>query len=65
MAKVSLPDEAVTYDVANDLGLELRKKGVFEEAKVFYLAALAGRRRVLGGEHKNALESLNNMGGRP
>ena len=51
--KVSLPEEAATYDVANDLGIELGEKGKLEEAKVLYLAALEGRRRVLGQEHKH------------
>ena len=32
----------------------------YEEAKVFYLAALEGRRKVLGKEHKKTLMSLNN-----
>ena len=40
----------------------MRKKSDFEEAKVLYLAALEGRRRVLGEEHKDTLSSLNNMG---
>ena len=40
MAKVSLPDEAVTYDVANQLGEELRKRGQYQEAKVLYLAII-------------------------
>ena len=61
--KVSLPDEVVTYDVASQLGSELRKKGHFEEAKVFYVATLEGRRRALEEEHKKILDSsLNNMG---
>ena len=37
-------------------------KGQYEEAEVFYLTALEGRRRVHGEEHKNILASLNNMG---
>ena len=36
MSKLSLPDGAVTYDDANSLGAELRKKGQFEEAKLFW-----------------------------
>ena len=62
MAKVSLPDDAVTYDVATKLGMELDDKGKNEEAKVFYLAALEGRRRVHGEKHKKTLDSLNNLG---
>ena len=62
MAKVSLPEEAVTYAIANQLGDELDEKGKHEEAKVFYLAALEGQRRVLGEKHKKTLDSLNNMG---
>ena len=38
------------------------ERGKYEEAKVFKLAALEGRRRVLGEEHKDTLGSLNNMG---
>ena len=60
--KVSLPDEAVTYGVAHSLGEQLRKKGKLEEAKVIHLAALEGKRRVLGEEHKDTLGSLNNTG---
>ena len=44
------------------LGEGLSEKGKYEEAKVFYLAALEGQRRVLGDEHKNTLASLHNMG---
>ena len=62
MAKVSLPEEAVTYDIANQLGMVLEEKGKYEEAKVFYLAALEGRRRVLGDEHKKTLASMFNLG---
>ena len=62
MAKVSLPEEGVTYDIVNSPGIELKNKGKYEEAKVFYLAALEGRRRVLGDEHKKTLDSLNSMG---
>ena len=56
MAKVSLPDEAVTFDI------NVRKKGKYEEAKVLYLAALEGRRRVLREEHKNTFAPLGNLG---
>ena len=62
MAKVSMPDEAVTYDIATMLGVELYHQGKYEEAKVFKLAAFEGQRRVLGEEHKNTLASMNNMG---
>ena len=58
--KVSLPDEAVTYDIANNLGEELRMKGEYDEAKVFFLAALEGG-RLLVAEHKKTLDSLNAM----
>ena len=62
MAKVSLPDEAVTYDAASQLGGELDHQGQFEEAKEFYLAALEGYRRVPGEEHKDTLMLLNITG---
>ena len=63
IVRISLPDEAVTFEIANDLGSWLDKnKGQYKEAKGFYLAALEGRRRVLGDEHKDTLVSLNNMG---
>ena len=55
MAKVSLPDEVVTYDVANELGAALHEKGKYDETKVLWLTALEGRRRVLGDEHKKNL----------
>ena len=61
-ARVSLPDEAVTCDVTNQLGCVVNDKGQYEEAKVIWLAALEGRRRVLGKEHKDTLMSLNNIG---
>ena len=62
MAKVSLPDETVTFQIASDLGFELRQKGEFEDAKMFYLAALEGRRRVLGEDHAKTLAALSNAG---
>ena len=61
-AKVTLVDEAVTFDIANDLGDRLCKEGEYEEAKVFNLVTLEGKRRVLGEEHKKILDSLNNQG---
>ena len=61
--KVSLPDKAVTYEVGNDLGVsKLVLKGQHEEGKEIMLAALEGRRRVLGEEHRDTLASLNNLG---
>ena len=60
--KVTLPDKAVTYDVASSLGKELKEKGKFEELEMFYLAALKGMRRALGDEHKNTLMYLHNIG---
>ena len=60
-AKVSLPDEAITCDIAAQLGRELWE-GQYKEAKVLWLTALGRRRRVLGEEHKDTLTSLNNMG---
>ena len=62
MAKVSLPDKAVTFEIANSLGDKLDDLGKYEEAKVSYLAVLEGRRRrILEEEHKDTLDSLNNM----
>ena len=61
--KASLSEEAVTYDIANQLRIELKNKGKYEEAKVFFLAAFEGRRRVLGDEHKDTLASQNSLGG--
>ena len=61
MARVSVPDEAVTFNIATDLESELQDKGWYEEAKVFKLAAFEGRRRVLGEEHKDTLASLSYM----
>ena len=56
-AKVSLPDAAVTYTIANQLGMELKNKGEFEDAKALHPAALEGQRRVLREEHKKTLAS--------
>ena len=53
----------ITHDVANELSVKLEKKGEYEDAKVFKLAALEWRRRVLGEEHKKILASLNNLWG--
>ena len=58
-ARVSLPAEAITYEVAHILGGRLREKGKHEEAKVSLLADLEGRRRALRAEHKDTLASLN------
>ena len=57
IAKVSLPDEAVSYDIASQLGSKFADKRQFEEAKGLYFAALGGKRRVLGEEHDKALAS--------
>ena len=43
-------------------GERLDDQGKYEEAKVFYLAALEGQKRVLGEEHKDTLRSMSNMG---
>ena len=61
-AKISLAEEAITYNIASMLGYELFKKGKYEEAKVFHLTALEGKRSVHGDEHKNTLGTLNNTG---
>lgn len=62
MAETSLPNEGVTYFIATDLGIAFDEKGQHEEAKVYYLAALEGRRRVLGDDHKDTLDTVNNLG---
>ena len=63
--KVFLPDETLSYDAATILGGGLEMKGQFEESKVLWLAALEGKRRILEGEDKRTLASLNNIGKRP
>ena len=60
--KISLPDEPETYTIANDLGAQMWMKGKHGEARAFYIAALEGRRRLLGEEHKESLGLLNNLG---
>ena len=62
MAKVSLPDEAVTLDTADQLGYELDEEGNYEEAKVFYLAALGRRRRVLGEKTHSLPQFVDELG---
>ena len=62
MAKVNLPDKAITYTVATILGSQLMNKGQYNEAKEFYLDALEGRRRVLWEENKGTVMSLYNFG---
>ena len=63
IANVSLPDEAVTFDIAHDdLGADMYDQGKYQEAKLFWLAALEGERRVLGEEHRNTLGSPSNIG---
>ena len=68
--KVTLPDEAVTYDIASQLALVLNNQDDYnicnspdtlEGEKVLYLAAVEGRRRVLGEEHEDTLHSMNNL----
>jgi len=61
-AKVTLPDADITYDIANNLGIEYEEKGRLKEAKAIQLATLQGQRRLLGDEHKRTLGSLSNMG---
>ena len=61
-AKVCLPDKAVTYAIAHDLGMVLMGKEQFEEAREFYLAALEGKKRVLGEEHLDTFMMLGNLG---
>ena len=58
---VILPCKAVTYGDVDSLAEQLREKRQFEEAKVIHLAALEGRKRVLGEEHKFTLDLLNNL----
>ena len=62
MANVSLPGEVITFDIVSQLGDESEEKGQYHEAKMLYLIALEGRRRVLGAEHKKILDSLKDMG---
>ena len=62
MAETALPYEGITYFIATDLGIAFDEKGEHEEAKVYYLAALEGRRRVLGEDHKDTLDTVNNLG---
>jgi len=62
-AKATLPGEVVTFDIANNLACDLDEgKGEYEEAKAFHLAALAGRRSLLGQDNKDTLQSLGNLG---
>ena len=65
MAKVSLPDEAITLDLANDLRRHLDEKGQHEEAKVLFLAALEGRRRVPGRGTQRHPQFAEQHGRRP
>ena len=60
--KISLPDQAVTYHLANDPGIKLDLKGQVEEANLVYRAALEGRRRVLAEKHRDTLMTPNNLG---
>ena len=62
IAIVSLPDEAITFMIANELGGRLVEKAQYEAAKPFMLTALEGRERVRGEEHKDTLVTLNNTG---
>ena len=61
MAKVSLPDETITFDIGNQLGGTLIQEGKYEKAKAVLLAA-AEWRRLLGEEHKKTLIALMNTG---
>jgi tetratricopeptide (TPR) repeat protein len=44
------------------MGSLLRKQGKYDEAMPYYVEALETRRRVLGDEHPNTLNSIGNMG---
>lgn len=64
-AKVSLPDEVVMYDIASQLGCQLGERGQFEEAKVFFLAALEENRSVLREEQRDNPHFAEQHGGIP
>ena len=67
LAKLCDKDEgfdvrALLLEVRKRMRKVLEEKGKWEEAKVFYLAALEGYRRVLGKGEMKTLGSLNNLG---
>ena len=62
LAQELLPDEQVTYYLANDIGSACLHKGMYEDAQYHYVLALQGRLRVLGSDHKDTLMSLTNLG---
>jgi len=62
LAQEILPDEQVTYYLANDIGSACLHKGMYEDAQYHYVLALQGRLRVLGPDHKDTLMSLTNLG---
>ena len=51
---VSLPDEAVTYEVADSLGIQLKETGYLKQVP-------RGEERVLGKTHPDALATIMNM----
>ncbi|GMH98898.1 hypothetical protein TrLO_g14207 [Triparma laevis f. longispina] len=55
-------ENVVTLETLNSLGAKLEPNGEFEESKEVYERCLAGRMKVLGGEHKNTLGTLSNLG---
>ncbi len=53
----------VEAEICTVIGNTYLAIGKYEEAEVYFLEALEGKRRVLGDEHPETLNSINNMRG--
>ena len=55
-------DNPVTFDIAFKIAKASRNDKKYEEAKMHYVAALEGQRRVLGDDHHDALFTICDIG---
>ncbi|GMH56586.1 hypothetical protein TrLO_g14347 [Triparma laevis f. longispina] len=62
MERVLGEENVVTLDTLNDLGVQLKDNGEYEEVIKVHERCLAGRVKVLGEDHKDTLASMNKLG---
>ena len=55
-------ENVVSLEMLNSLGIELKENEEYEEAKEVYERCLLGQMKVLEEDHKDTLETLNNLG---
>ena len=52
------PEHRITFEMANELGFELKEKRQYEEAHKYYIAAYEGRKKLFGEDDKSTLQVL-------